>query len=181
MSKDLFSDKLATPIDRHDHIKGSTASTVTLVEYGDYQCKYTRAAEPVMKKLQNHYIDRLRFVFRNFPLEKHEHAQNAAEAAEAAAAQGFFWEMHDYLLTHTEELDDQSLINAAEILGLDMDKFEQDMAEHRFANRVADDVRTGRHSGVDETPTFFINETKYSGRTDFEELKSALEDAEEYG
>ncbi len=157
-------------ITEHDHVQGLATAPVTLVEYGDYECPYTRRAEPIRKAIQGRFGDRLRFVFRNFPLTQiHPHAQHAAEAAEAAAEQNKFWEMHDYLFAHQHALDDDHLAHYATVLGLDSSRFERELAAHTHAARIRADVEGGLQSGVGGTPTFFVNGVQYDGASDLEE------------
>ena len=168
--------KLILPVtsDR-DHIQGSSTAPVTLVEYGDYECPYCGQAYPVIKEVQKRLGDKLQFVFRNFPLtEMHPHAQHAAEAAEAAAAQNRFWEMHDYLYEHQQALDDRYLEKYADYLGLDLAKFNTDMSSHVHADRIREDLLSGVRSGVNGTPTFYINEVRYDGSFDLETLLKTL-------
>src|SRR3989442_9931915 len=143
---------LALPVSKRDHIQGSSSAVVMLVEYGDYQCPFCGDAYPVIKKLQTHFGDQLRFAFRNFPLVRiHAYAQRAAEAAEAAGAQGKFWEMHDYLFEHQDALDAENLMRAAGTLGLDKVKFDREVAEHVHAGRVQEDIQSGIGSRVVRT------------------------------
>lgn len=154
---------LAPPVeDARDHVQGPTSAPVTLVEYGDYQCPYCGMAHPIVKELQRSLGDQLRFVFRNFPLrDAHPHAEHAAETAESAAAQGKFWEMHDTLFENQERLDDRSLIGYADELGLDAEQVARDLDDGTWADRVRADFRSGVRSGVNGTPTFFINGARY--------------------
>ena len=171
--------KLILPVtsDR-DHIQGSSTAPVTLVEYGDYECPYCGQAYPMIKKVQRHLGNKLRFVFRNFPLtEIHPHAQHAAEAAEAAAVQDRFWEMHDYLYEHQQALDDKHLEKYADNLGLNLAKFNIDMSSHVHAGRIREDFLSGVRSGVNGTPTFYINAIRYNGSLDLETLLKALRSA----
>jgi protein-disulfide isomerase len=169
---------LSVPVGARDHIHGAADAPVTLVEYGDYECPYCGQAFPIVKAVQQRLGDRLRFVFRNFPLTQvHPHAEHAAEVAEAAAAQGKFWEMHDYLFLHQQALDDEHLGRYARAVGLDMPVFEQAMAAHAYAPRVREDVLGGVRSGVNGTPTFFINGMRFEDSWDEESLSSALEAA----
>jgi protein-disulfide isomerase len=167
--------QLTLPVSDRDHIQGSPKAKVTLLEYGDYQCPHCLQAYPIMIDLQEHMGDRMRLVFRNFPLSTmHPDAQDAAEAAEAAGAQGKFWEMHDYLFEHQDRLDDADLIKYAADLGLDATKFKQDLQTHKFAPRVREDFQSGIRSGVNGTPTFFINGTRHDGPWDVETLTHAI-------
>jgi protein-disulfide isomerase len=159
-----------------DHAGGPEDAAVTLVEYGDYQCPYCKRAYPIVKKIQEQLGARMRFVFRNFPLsEIHPHAQQAAEAAEAAAAQGLFWEMHDALFEHQPALSDQHLADYAAAIGLDGTRFRWELSEHTHSARVREDFVSGVRSGVNGTPTFFINGYRHDGPWDFAALKEALE------
>jgi protein-disulfide isomerase len=167
---------LAVPVSGRDHIRGPADAPITLVEYGDYECPYCGTAYPVIKELQRRLGDRLRVVFRNFPCpEQHPHAQHVAEAAEAAAAQGNFWEMHDTLFEHFFELEDADLVRYAAELGLDVERFERDLAEHRYAPRVREDVTSGLRSGVNRTPTCFINGVRHGGFFSLPALLGAIE------
>ncbi len=169
---------LQVPVNAQDHIQGPATAPVTLVEYADYECPYSHRAYHVIKRLQRELSDQLRFVYRNFPLRDiHPHAQDAAEAAEAAANQGKFWEMHDYLFEHQNDLDDEHLRQYAGSLGLDTDRFNQDMAQHRYAGRIEDDLLGGAQSGVSATPTFFVNGVRYEGRADMESLRGTIWEA----
>ena len=169
---------LSLPVGERDHSRGPETAQVTLLEYGDYECPYCGAAHQVTKEIQRRMGDRLRFVFRHFPLANvHPHAEHAAEAAECAAAQGAFWEMHDTLFEHQAALDDRHLRDYARALGLDIDQFDDEMATHVHAPRVREDFLSGVLSGVNGTPTFFINGMRHDGGFDLETLLTALEDA----
>jgi protein-disulfide isomerase len=168
--------KLSLPVSERDHSQGNLTAPLTLVEYGDYECPYCGAAYPVVKQVQHRLENRLRFVFRNFPLTQvHPHAQSAAEAAEAAGAQGAFWEMHDTLYENQDALDDLGLVQYAATIGLDVSKFELDLTAHTYTGRVREDFQSGVHSGVNGTPTFFINGRRHDGSYDFGSLLTALE------
>jgi protein-disulfide isomerase len=171
--------KLTLPVsDSRDHIQGPTSAPVTLIEYGDYECPYCGQAYPIIKEVQRHLGNKLRFVFRNFPLtEIHPHAQHAAEAAEAAAEQNKFWEMHDYIYEHQQALDDENLEKYAAKLGLDLAKFKNDMSTHDYAGRIRDDFLSGIHSGVNGTPTFYIDGIRYNDSWDLETLLDTLRSA----
>lgn len=169
---------LALPVGKRDHAQGPLSAPVTLVEYGDYQCPFCGDVSPVVKKLQKQFGDELRFIFRNFPQTRiHAYAQRAAEAAEAAAAQGKFWELHDYLYEHQEALDAENLVQAAVALGLDRVKFSRDVAEHGYLERIQEDVQSGIDSGVGGTPTLFINGVRNDDEDDFDTLKAKIEEA----
>jgi protein-disulfide isomerase len=169
---------LTPPIGKRDHIQGPSSATATLVEYGDYQCPFCGDVQPIIKKLQKHFGDQLRFVFRNFPQTRvHAYAERAAEAAEAAEAQGKFWEMHDYLYGHQEALDAENLVRAAAALGLDKVKFDKAVAERAYASRIQQDLQSGIDSGVGGTPTVFINGVRNDDDDDFETLKAKIDEA----
>src|SRR3989442_1130289 len=169
---------LTPPVGKRDHIQGSSSAVVTLVEYGDYQCPFCGDAYPIIKKLQSHFGDQLRFAFRNFPLVRiHAFAQPAAEAAEAGGAQDKFWEMHDYLYEHQDALDAENLVRAAGILDLDKVKFDREVAAHVYVDRIQADIQSGIDSGVGGTPTIFINGVRNDDDDDFETLKTKIEEA----
>ncbi len=158
-----------------DHIRGSHSAPVTLVEYGDYECPYCGRAEVAIRELLSSFGDDLRYVWRNLPLnDVHLHAQLAAEAAEAAAEQGAFWEMHDLLLSHQDALEMGDLGGYAETLGLDAERFWRALEEHRNRARVERDVASADASGVGGTPTFFINGTRHEGAYDVETLTAEV-------
>jgi protein-disulfide isomerase len=167
---------LATPVsEERDHIQGPPDAPVTLLEYGDYECPYCGAAYSIIKDVQARMGDRLRFVFRNFPITtSHAHAEQAAEAAEAAGAQGRFWEMHDLLYENQKRLGDDDLRAYAQRIGLDLERFDKELAEHVHAPRVREDFMSGVRSGVNGTPTFFINGARYDDAYDVETLLAAL-------
>jgi protein-disulfide isomerase len=170
--------QLTIPVSDRDHAQGPAEASVTLVEYGDYECPYCGMAYPIVKALQERLGDRLRFVFRNFPITTaHPHAEHAAETAEAAGAQGRFWEMHDYLYEHQKALTDEHLQAYAEAIGLDVERFDREMEAQAHAERVRADFMSGVRSGVNGTPSFFINGRRHNGSYDFETLLAALEAA----
>jgi protein-disulfide isomerase len=161
-----------------DHIQGPADAAVTLVEYGDFECPFCGAAYPVVKEIQDRMGARLRFAFRHFPITvKHPHAEQAAEAAEAAGAQGRFWAMHDRLFEQQERLRLADLVADAEALGLDTRRFEGELVSHVHAGRVREDFMSGVRSGVNGTPTFYVNGERYDGFADLEPLLAALERA----
>ena len=168
--------KLAPPVsNKRDHIQGLDTVPATLVEFGDYECPYCGQAYPIIKEIQKYLGNNLRFVFRNFPLTQiHPHAQHAAEAAEAAGAQNKFWEMHDYLYEHQQALDDKNLEKYAGILGLGMVKFKNDFYKHVYVSRVREDFLSGVRSGVNGTPSFFLNGIHYNNSWDYETLSETL-------
>jgi Na+/H+ antiporter NhaA len=161
-----------------DHIRGGEAAPVTLVEYGDYECPYCGQAEVVIRELLDSFGTELRYVWRHLPLnDVHPNAQMAAEAAEAAASQGAFWDLHDKLLTHQDELMAPDLGRYAEELGLDVERFWDDLRRREHAPRVADDVASADASGVAGTPTFFINGRRHYGAYNIETLTDAVQRA----
>jgi protein-disulfide isomerase len=173
---------LSATVSERDHAQGSPDAPLTLLQYGDYECPYCGRAYPVVKQLQQRLGNRLRFVFRNFPMNNvHAHASVAAQAAEAAAAQGKFRPMHDLLYAHQHDLADIDLQQLAIRVGLELYKFNADLAGGRHARRVQEDLASGRASGVTETPTFFINARRYEGPHDFDSMLAALEEAEKAG
>jgi protein-disulfide isomerase len=166
---------LTLPVSDRDHAEGPADAPVTLVEYGDYECPHCGRAYPVVKAIQRHFGRRLRFVFRNFPLaEAHPHAAHAAEAAEAAGDQGRFWEMHDILFEHQQALDDRQLVEYARALGLDTSRLQHDLETDAHRKRVREDFMSGLRSGVNGTPTFFINGTRFEDSWDEQTLAQAL-------
>jgi Na+/H+ antiporter NhaA len=161
-----------------DHIRGSGTAPVTLLEYGDYECPYCGQAEVVIRELLDSFGDELRYVWRSLPLnDVHPNAQMAAEAAEVAAAQGAFWGMHDKLLDHQDELMPPDLGRYAEELGLDVERFWDELRHRRHAPRVAEDVASADASGVAGTPTFFINGRRHQGAYDIDTLTDAVRKA----
>jgi len=170
---------LAVPVDpERDHIRGPKKDAlVTLVEYGDFECPYCGRAEPAVRGLIREFGE-LRFVFRHLPLtDVHAHAQMAAEASEAAAVQGAFWEMHDMLMDHQGALTFSDLVGYAESIGIDTDKFSADLRKHVGAYRVAEDIDSADLATVSGTPTFFINGNRYYGAFDLAALKEAIHTA----
>jgi protein-disulfide isomerase len=179
MSRTQWGAELTVPVDvDRDHIQGPADASVTLLEYGDYECPYCGAAYPIVKEVQDRMGDQLRFVFRNFPITtSHPHAEQAAEAAEAAGSQGRFWEMHDTLYENQRRLGDDDLRSYAARLRLDLESFERDVAEHVHAPRVREDFMSGVRSGVNGTPTFYINGVRHDDSYELETLLAALEQA----
>jgi protein-disulfide isomerase len=156
--------QLTPPVNRNDHIQGNSHAPLTLVEYGDYQCPHCGHAYPIIKQVQRELGDRLRFVYRNFPLsEAHPDAFNAAVAAEAASLQNRFWEMHDVIFENQEALSWTDLFAYAQSIGLDVQSFEEDVQKKEIAEKVEADFESGIRSGVNGTPSFFINGEKYEG------------------
>ena len=179
MSTTQWGATLTMPVsDERDHVQGPAGAAVTLVEYGDYECPYCGAAYPIVKEIQSRLGERLRFVFRNFPITtSHPHAEQAAESAESAAAQGRFWEMHDLLYENQARLSDPDLRSYAENLGLDVERFDKELTEHVHAARVREDFMSGVRSGVNGTPTFYINGVRHDDSYDLDTMLAALERA----
>jgi protein-disulfide isomerase len=168
-------DVLTPAVSARDHRQGPDDAPVTLVEFGDFECPHCGRAYPILKEVQRRLGDRLLFVFRYFPITtSHPHAQHAAEAAEAAGAQGKFWEMHDTLFENQRALSDADLAEYARGIGLDLKLFVSDMRTHKYAHRVREDFRSGISSGVNGTPSFFINGARYYGPWDLQSLTGAL-------
>lgn len=168
---------LTVPVGKHDHIQGKDDAPVTLLEYGDFECPYCGEAYPIVKRIQQELGDDLRFVFRHFPLSQvHPHALQAAYAAEAAGKQDKFWEMHDMLFEHQNALKNEDLVRYADTLGLDTKVFIDDFGSPEVAKKVQEDFMSGVRSGVNGTPTFFIDEVRFDEGYDYGTLLSALEE-----
>ena len=169
---------LANPVSATDHVQGSATAKVTLVEYGDYQCPYCGAAYPIIKAVQKRLGAKLQFVFRNFPLtQAHPYAELAAEAAEAAGAQGKFWEMHDALYENQDRLGQPLIEELVEQLKLHADQFAADLEGRKFQARVKHDFMGGVRSGVNGTPGFFINGERFDDSWEEGPLAAALQKA----
>lgn len=168
---------LKPPVGPSDHVEGPADAAVTLVEYGDYQCPYCGEAYSIVKQVQKRLAGKLRFVFRNFPLaEAHPLATGAAEMAEAAALQDKFWQMHDTLYEHQDALDPESLVEHAKRLHLDMTKLKAALGSAAVTERVRSDFMSGVRSGVNGTPSFFVNGVRFDGNwTDADEFAASLE------
>jgi protein-disulfide isomerase len=167
--------KLRTPVSDRDHRDGPDDAPVTLVEYGDYECPHCGRAYPIVKALQKAMGTSLRFVFRNFPIaESHPHAVQAAGAAEAAARQDKFWEMHDLLYEHQGALESDDLLQYASRLHLKRERFVEDAESEATIDRINADIESGARSGVNGTPTFFVNGVRHDGGYDYESLLAAL-------
>lgn len=180
MSPHFTAGQLTVPVSDRDHSIGPKTAPVTLVEYGDYECPTCGMAHPTVKAVRKALGRRLRFVFRHFPLTTiHAHAQHAAEAAEAAGAQDKFWEMHDVLFENQDALDDENLLEYAEALELDVPQFTQELMHHTHAPQVRENFLSGVRSGVNGTPTFFINGVRHDGSYDLDSLLEAIEAAME--
>lgn len=156
--------QLILAVNNNDQISGDANAPLELIEYGDYECPYCGRAYPIVKDIQQNLGSDLRFVFRNFPLSRiHPHAFAAAVAAEAAAKQGKFWEMHDIIFENQETLEKEDILQFAGSLGLDIPRFENDMQQQALIEKVEGDFESGIRSGVNRTPTFFINGKKFEG------------------
>ncbi len=171
---------LRPPVSEHDHAAGPADAPLTLVEYGDYQCPHCAATDPVVRAVQQAFGKELRFVFRNFPLtEMHPAAEPAAEFAEGAAAQGKFWEAHDAIFAWSRRhgppsLGPESFASIAQTLQLDAQRLEGEVSSHRYLERIKNDFNGGIRSGVNGTPSFFINGQRFDGAPTVEELSAAL-------
>jgi protein-disulfide isomerase len=174
-SSSIPKSKMTLPIAGRDHLQGSIDAPILLLEYGDFECPYCGAAYPEIKKVQKKLGDRLCFAFRNFPLvNAHPHALRAAEAAEAAAAQGKYWEMHDMLYENQQALEDEDLAQYATSLGLDAARLIAELDARTYEARVREDFQAGARGGVNGTPTLFINGVHHQGGYDAESLLAAL-------
>ncbi len=158
-----------------DHMLGPADAPVTVLEYGDYECPYCRGAARDVHSMLDLYPGRIRFVFRNFPIPQlHPHAQQAAEAAEAAAAQGKFWEMYDLLLRPSSGLDLDALLGYARDLGLDIDQFRKEVTGGAHAAKIEHDVQEGVRNGVNATPKFYVDGVRIDGKFPLEGLEDAI-------
>jgi protein-disulfide isomerase len=167
---------LKVNVSTQDHAQGDPEAPVTLVEYGDYECPHCARAYPIVKQLQKHFGKRVRFVFRNFPLnEIHPHAEGAAESAEFAAAHRKFWQMHDLLFENQERLSEVLYIEIAKSLGLEAPELRRALEKREFAERVHSDFSGGVRSGVNGTPTFFINGKRHDGSFAYEDLTPTID------
>jgi protein-disulfide isomerase len=167
--------RLTAPIGPEDHTSGPSTARVTVVEYGDYQCPFCGRAHPVVKELLRFLEDDMLFAFRHFPLAQiHPHALDAAIAAEAAGAQGRFWEMNDLLFTHQDRLAPRDLLVLARSIDLDLERFAEDLTQRTYEPKVRRDFMTGVRSGVNGTPTFFINGVRHNGGWDLESLLDGI-------
>jgi protein-disulfide isomerase len=161
-----------------DHVRGPADAPVTVVEYGDYECPYCRGAFRDVHEMLDSYPEAVRFVFRNFPIPQlHPHATQAAEAAEAAAAQGKFWQMYELLLQPHAQLDTDSLTTYAGLIGLDVPRFATDVAEQRYASKIDGDVQEGLQNGVNSTPKFYVNGQRVDGKVPLEHLEELVQQA----
>jgi len=169
---------LRVPVGSSDHVQGPGDAVVTLVEYGDYQCPHCGRAYPIVKAIQKEFGNQLRFVFRNFPLrELHPHAEAAAETAEFAGEQGKFWEMHDLIFENQSALGERLFSELARRLDLDVNALRESLRSGAFSERVARDFSGGVRSGVNGTPTFFINGARHDASFEFETLSAAIRES----
>ena len=169
--------QLVEPVGPDDHVEGPADAAITLVEYGDYQCPYCGQAYAIMEKLQSDFGSSLRLVFRNMPLTNvHPQAEFAAETAEAVALQGKFWPMHDVLFENQRDLSATALLRYAEEVGADASEVASALNDGVVRKRVKDDVESGIRSGVNGTPTFFVNGERYDASWDYESFRDYLKD-----
>jgi protein-disulfide isomerase len=167
--------QLKTPVGPEDHVHGDETAQCTLVEYGDYECPHCAAADPIVKRLEKHFGKRLRFVYRNFPLSQiHPHAESAAETAEFAASKGKFWEMHDLLFQNQAQLGSGLYAELCATLGLVASELQEALATKKYQAHVRSDFTGGVRSGVNGTPTFFIDGERYDDSFDYPTLLGAL-------
>jgi protein-disulfide isomerase len=175
--------KLKPAVNSADHHQGNINASITLVEYGDFQCPYCRRAHPLVKRLLRERANDLLFVFRNFPLRKiHPHAYISAVTAEAAGKQGKFWEMHDLIFENQNKLTTNYLLSLAEDIGLDLAQFAKDSKSEEILDKIERDFESGIHSGVNQTPTFFLNgsplltyDETYESLSDAVQLESEMQ------
>jgi len=167
---------LTSPVTSDDHIRGNINAPITLLEYGDYECPYCGLAHSITKRIQKHFGEQLRFVYRNFPLTNfHPHAEIAAETAEFAGVHGYFWEMHDLIYENQKHLDVNVLLELAKRLELSGDELLHALNNRTYLLKVQNDVLTGELNKVHATPTFFINGHLHKGPYEFEDLVTAIE------
>jgi protein-disulfide isomerase len=175
MSAVLHTPQLTVPISGRDHVLGPSTATRTLLEYGDYECPFCAAAHPVVKELLRIAGDEITYAYRHFPLTQiHPHAQFAAEAAEAAGSQGRFWEMHNFLF-ESRRFGPRDILGYASELGLDVERLAAELDAHTHQARVREDFLSGVRSGVNGTPTFFVDGVRHNGSWDLDSLLRALE------
>ena len=173
---------LAVPVTADDHIQGGPHAPITLVEYGDFQCPHCAMAHAMVKRLLHRFGDRMRYVYRNFPLtEIHPLAEPAAEAAEFAGTNGKYWPMHDAIFDNQRSLTPELLVDLAMRLQLDSDDIAKAVDEQRYLDRISRDVEGAERAAVHATPTFFINGRLYQGPSQLDDLSRAMESAEQSG
>lgn len=178
MSEDGMAGGLRAPVNEQDHARGGVGAPVTVVEYGNFECPFCGEAYRIVREVERRYGDGLRIVFRHFPLpDVHPYSQRAAEAAEAAAAQGKFWEMHDYLFEHQPSLAVPDLLRYAAALDLDVDRIRTELDGRVYRDRVLADVASGQQSGVAGTPSFFVNGRFMDRGWDLRTLSAAIDGA----
>jgi len=171
-------DPLLTPDEATDHIIGPVSARVSIIEYGDFECPSCGQAHAAMKIMLKHFGDRVRFVYRHYPQpEVHSHAERAAEAAEAAGAQGFFWPFYDVLFEHQEHLKEKQLRQYAEKIGLDLKRYDYEMNDHVYLQRVQEHLSQGRHLGIRGTPTFYVDGTLTDVSFGLQHLEESIERA----
>ncbi len=175
--------KLRNPVTERDHTSGSASASVTLLEYGNFECIHCGRAYPVIKQVRKLLRDNLRFVFRHFPtVQTHPHSLRAAEAAEAAASQQKFWQMHDELFANQTALEDRDFSRYAQRIGLNVERFTQDMTENSFLKQIeADYQRSLFDEHITGTPTIYLNNIRYTGATDLKGLLNAIKLADKEG
>jgi protein-disulfide isomerase len=181
MSEEIV--RLNSPVTDQDHVAGPATAAITIVEYGNFECMQCGSAYRSLKQIRNVLADGLRLVFRNFPMVKtHPHSLRAAEVAEAAAAQGKFWQMHDELFTNQKALEDRDLIRYAKRVGLDIDRFRRDLSENVFLPKVQSAYEQSLFDEhVTGTPTIYLNEIRYTGATDVQSLLDAIKQSDPEG
>lgn len=169
--------RMMQPLTDRDHVRGAAEPAIVLVEYGDYDCPHTRAAQSVVDRLAREHRD-LRVVFRHFPLRHlHANAEILSRLAEAAALQGKFWEMHDHLMTHRHGIDQETVLADAAAVGVDMKRAARDVSEPHVRGRIEEDVQSGKASGVHSTPSFFFDGVLHDGHYDYDTLSTKLAQA----
>ena len=167
--------RLKVPVAKEDHIEGNEQAAIAFVEYGDYECQDCGNAYAIIKEVQEHFKKDLKFVFRNFPIkERHPYAKIAAEVAEFSGEKGHFWEMHDLIYENQEILGMPLLIELTQTLGLPIKDLELALQNGTFDAQIQKDISSGIKSGVNKTPTFFINDERYDGNVEFDELVIAI-------
>ena len=174
-----MTDEFSAPqVTTADHVRGPADAPVTVLEYGDFECPYCRGAFRDVRLLVDEHPAELRFAFRHFPIPQlHPHAEQAAEAAEAAGAQARFWEMHDLLLQPYSHLDEPSLVAYAEVIGLDIARFGREVADRRYAAKIEQDIAEGVRNGVNSTPKFYVNGARVDGKVPLEHLVDLVNEA----
>ncbi len=171
-------DSLLSPDGATDHIHGPSSAPVTLIEYGDFECQFCWQAHAALRIMLSHFGHKVRFVFRHFPQrEVHPHAELAAEAAEAAGAQGKFWQMHELLFTHPQHLKEKNLLDYAGQVGLNIPRYRNEMSDHVYLQRVQEHMLGARHLGVRGTPAFYVNRVFTDASFGLQHLHEAIDKA----